>query len=438
MVNVVCFYILWRKNMKLKKSKILKRIPVLLLVMTMALSTCFGLNFKAYAIASPTDASSVNEELRYNGGYSISGILSKYNYFVYDDLVGTSTSHIIGSVIVGGILDLSNSFGRVKSGPSYAYKIKNLSDYQNDNFYKGLVEDSNLYYVEKDDKLLSWNSKLSKVGKKYFDREAAFSAIKSESINIANNSDSKDNSSYKIDKNNTMIIDCANHKFVNIASDDFNSVSKIILDKIDKQFIINNELVISITGGDVFLDTSKIYIENTSLNNNFIINYLRKMGQDIDGGQYYPFGLNLIWNIPDATSVVTNCFVGHIVAPKAIVTFGNGNFEGGVIAKSVYSDAEAHFYPSSKPFIPEVPTTEEPRTQKPTTEVDARVLGAIKTPTFQSTDIVLTEQATAPKAVETMAKETKTSDRAMPFAISVILIVSINLLIYIIRKHKNI
>ena len=61
--------------------------------------------------------------------------------------------------------------------------------------------------------------------------------------------------------------------------------------------------------------------------------------------------MRFIWNFPDATNVESKFLGGHLVAPNAHVqVYGSGkdatgNFEGGIIAKSAETNAEAHFYP---------------------------------------------------------------------------------------------
>ena len=56
-------------------------------------------------------------------------------------------------------------------------------------------------------------------------------------------------------------------------------------------------------------------------------------------------GMTLIWNFPDAQSnIELEWLAGHIAAPNAHVKLLGGNYEGGVIADSIYTNSEGHFF----------------------------------------------------------------------------------------------
>ena len=56
-------------------------------------------------------------------------------------------------------------------------------------------------------------------------------------------------------------------------------------------------------------------------------------------------GMNLIWNYPNASDLTYCNLNGHLVAPNAYVRVTGGRHEGGVIADSLYTESESHFYP---------------------------------------------------------------------------------------------
>lgn len=76
--------------------------------------------------------------------------------------------------------------------------------------------------------------------------------------------------------------------------------------------------------------------------------------KDLEGGsnnaQVNLGGMKLVWNFPDASGKLNaQALSGHLVASQADVSITGGNFEGGIVAKTVNSDSEGHFYAFNKP-----------------------------------------------------------------------------------------
>ena len=65
--------------------------------------------------------------------------------------------------------------------------------------------------------------------------------------------------------------------------------------------------------------------------------------------------MTLIWNFPDAQGNISlERLAGHIAAPNAHIELLGGNYEGGIIANSIYSNSEGHFFSYlSLKFLPQ-------------------------------------------------------------------------------------
>lgn len=69
--------------------------------------------------------------------------------------------------------------------------------------------------------------------------------------------------------------------------------------------------------------------------------------QYIGGDEYNENGVGIVWLLPNISSInmVSDTFLGHIVAPNAKIEQEGGNYAGCVIAKSFKTKAEGHMWP---------------------------------------------------------------------------------------------
>ncbi len=295
---------------------------------------------------------------KYEGEYHIDYILSHYSYFVQNDLEGDDVADTVGAIIVGNKLNLKNTAGKVKAAASYARYLIDLADYHAGSWNDTTGIDTNFYYTESRMSYKDWlTNRMVKVADDYINMDEAFGVIKQESQAL----EKAGQAGYM--EQGDLIIDFANSKTITVSGADFTNAKRVILKNVTAEDIFSNAYTISISGdGDYALDTAKIKIGGTPLNNNYFFNLAKDRPEGAQGGQYYSGGFGLVWNFPDAKNITASFLTGHIIAPSGNVSLIGGNHEGQVIAQNVNASSESHFYPYN------VTTTEQATTEATTTE----------------------------------------------------------------------
>ena len=299
------------------------------LVLALVMTVCLCAGREAYA-AGASD--------RYDGDYNASTLLSRYCVVVENDF--SANNHIIGAIAVGGTYTNSNYFGDIALYPSY---INNWSSGRVGNWDpKGFKIDRTAYYKNRAASLGNPydGADLGVANASYMDMSKAFGKLRSQSEAL------RDMSSH-VAGNTINLRNVDEDVYVKIA---YNDLSKLNIVVSDYSWFQKHILCVSVTGcngSNVNFPGWDIKINNANIGNNFRNNF---PGADKNYGiQINLSGMNLFWNFPDAQGKITvNGLAGHLIAPRAEVTINSGNFEGGVIAKSLSSTSEAHFYPSSK------------------------------------------------------------------------------------------
>lgn len=334
---------------------------------------------------------------KYEGEYHIDYILSHCSYFVQSDLEGDTVADTVGTVIVGNRLNLKNSVGKVKAAASYARYLIDLNDYLVDSWNDTTGIDTNFYYTESYLSYKDWlTNRMVKVADDYINMDEAFAVIKQESQAL----EKAGQAGYEEQGN--LIIDFSNSRTITVSGEQFSNARRVILKNVTAEDIFSNAYTISISGdGDYTLDTSKIEIGGTALNNNYFLNLAKNRPGGVQGGQYYNGGFGLAWNFPDAKNITANFLTGHIIAPSGNVSLIGGNHEGQVIAQNVKSSSESHFYPYN--VTTETTTTEATTTERTTTETTTTETATTENTTTETTT---TEAATT----ESTTAETTTTD----------------------------
>ena len=334
---------------------------------------------------------------KYEGEYHIDYILSHCSYFVQSDLEGDTVADTVGTVIVGNRLNLKNSVGKVKAAASYARYLIDLNDYLVDSWNDTTGIDTNFYYTESYLSYKDWlTNRMVKVADDYINMDEAFAVIKQESQAL----EKAGQAGYGEQGN--LIIDFSNSRTITVSGEQFSNARRVILKNVTAEDIFSNAYTISISGdGDYTLDTSKIEIGGTALNNNYFLNLAKNRPGGVQGGQYYNGGFGLAWNFPDAKNITANFLTGHIIAPSGNVSLIGGNHEGQVIAQNVKSSSESHFYPYN--VTTETTTTEATTTERTTTETTTTEATTTESTTTETTT---TEAATT----ESTTAETTTTD----------------------------
>ena len=282
---------------------------------------------------------------KYDGGYGIDEILSQFQFFVKEDVTFDSSGHTVGSLAVGGTLDLSNSFGDAGIVPSYIHTIKN--GYVGTGWHGKVPVKSEIVYYGTD--LGNCARENWYENPTYMDIEDAFEDITAESTGLAKLSTAEAVGL----TNGSIVIDLTGvnaDKVFNIKYADFDSASSVDIRVDNVDWFKDHLCVINITGvnstGFTFDGDSKVKI-----NGNQISTGLEAMtGADSQfNSQLNYSGMNLLWNLPDANGeIYVKGLGGHMVAPNATLNFVSGNYEGGLIAKKLKGGAQGHFYPMSK------------------------------------------------------------------------------------------
>lgn len=285
----------------------------------------------------------------YENEYNIENILSGFQYFVKGDLTAASSGHMVGSVAVGGTLNTASAVGDAQITASYVNHLAALVNFpqQEQANYVGSTYasyvNSNFYYNTADSSVQSWLMDKLTYNPDYIAFDTAFTNLIAESAAWAG----KGTGAYTLTGTVlTINLDKSADTFVTIPSSDYSAATEVVLHGLDSiQDIVNHQYTISITGigSTAFsLDFSKIKLEGDS---NAFNNRLKDLNGSMQGGQVNFEGMKLVWNLPDATGAVgVTGLSGHLVAPQASLTVAGGNFEGGIIATSVSTDSEGHYY----------------------------------------------------------------------------------------------
>lgn len=308
-------------------------------------------------------------EAPYGKSITIQQILSDYQYFVNDN--ATILNHTVGGIVAGGNVRVSN-FGDGAIEPSYFGNIVSVGNYNGtttSHFLSGNPSYSKyvglpVYYNSTTVSGLSSSFIKYTNSIPFIDLTSAFSTLATQSSNMANSSYTVTAANITGDIYNgyTLNLPLGAYKSVVIPKAIYDQVNYIKLTGISSlNDFVNTEYSISVIGvpnisisfAYTSLDDSKntgkkgiLFSDGQSFNNS---NSLKNISSgNLVGGQLNTNGMKLIWNFPNATTLISDYTAGHIVAPNADVTLtnGTGNFEGGIIAKSIQNNsAEGHFYP---------------------------------------------------------------------------------------------
>ncbi|MBO4947430.1 MAG: hypothetical protein J6C88_07805 [Lachnospiraceae bacterium] len=298
--------------------------------------------------------SMISTEDRFGSDYSIAHILGNYSYFVNGNMSGNAVAHTSGAIIVGGELDFTASgFGNIMVAPSYINHIKGLG-YMNAPFpgteylqekrvvYYGTVDTSvpgYLFYNEGEnntkDNVLFCNPDYINVG-------TAMQAVRTESAAMA----ASGNRDAYIYEAGEVKIDFKKATSVTV-SESLAQIQKITLENITIDELMKASYIVSFTGsGAGNINAQMIWLNGKTLDQQFKEYAIaHSEGSASTGGQYFLQGMNLIWNYPNVSELTYCNLNGHLIAPDAHVSVVGGRHEGGVIAASLHTESEAHFYP---------------------------------------------------------------------------------------------
>lgn len=313
---------------------------------------------------------------KYEDEYHIDYILSHYSYFVQNDLEGDYVADTVGAIMVGNKLNLKNTVGKVKAAASYARYLIDLADYHAGSWNDTTGIDTNFYYTESHMSYKDWlTNRMVKVADDYINMDEAFGVIKQESQAL----EKAGQAGYM--EQGDLIIDFADSKTITVSGTDFSNAKRVILKNVTAEDIFSNAYTISISGdGDYALDTGKIEIGGTPLNNNYFFNLAKNRPEGAQGGQYYSGGFGL------------------------------------VIAQNVNASSESHFYPynvaTTETTTTEATTTETTTTETTTTESTTTEITTTESTTTESTttEVTTTESTTTENGTTTeIATTTETA-----------------------------
>lgn len=324
-------------------QKIMRRVMAVVLLAAMVVTTIGIVPEEAKAASS------------YPYKVNMRNLLSDYQYVVKENL--QVKTHTMGGVAVGGDCELAD-FADAMVSPSYAkhlVKVGNVKDEPAAGVPSG-YHTKKFYYSSKEEKAFE-NYQASKFEQNtYMDMTAAFSEIQKDSEALVTGA------TKAVKTGNKIVIDFSKSKKYEVPADLIPSDRSVTLDiegLVSPDDLRDEEYSISVTGLNntvLFVDfgvTSKPAGADKVLpvtwNGKPMNNLLKKISTDnYAGAQFVNSGMKLIWNFPDAVKMITEYISGHFTAPQADLTINGGNFEGGVIAKSVKTSAEGHFYPYFK------------------------------------------------------------------------------------------
>ena len=324
-------------------QKIMRRVMAVVLLAAMVVTTIGIVPEEAKAASS------------YPYKVNMRNLLSDYQYVVKENL--QVKTHTMGGVAVGGDCELAD-FADAMVSPSYAkhlVKVGNVKDEPAAGVPSG-YHTKKFYYSSKEEKAFE-NYQASKFEQNtYMDMTAVFSEIQKDSEALVTGA------TKAVKTGDKIVIDFSKSKKYEVPADLITSDRSVTLDiegLASPDDLRDEEYSISVTGLNntvLFVDfgvTSKPAGADKVLpvtwNGKPMNNLLKKISTDnYAGAQFVNSGMKLIWNFPDAVKMITEYISGHFTAPQADLTINGGNFEGGVIAKSVKTSAEGHFYPYFK------------------------------------------------------------------------------------------
>lgn len=324
-------------------QKIMRRVMAVVLLAAMVVTTIGIVPEEAKAASS------------YPYKVNMRNLLSDYQYVVKENL--QVKTHTMGGVAVGGDCELAD-FADAMVSPSYAkhlVKVGNVKDEPAAGVPSG-YHTKKFYYSSKEEKAFE-NYQASKFEQNtYMDMTAAFSEIQKDSEALVTGA------TKAVKTGDKIVIDFSKSKKYEVPADLITSDRSVTLDiegLASPDDLRDEEYSISVTGLNntvLFVDfgvTSKPAGADKVLpvtwNGKPMNNLLKQISTDnYAGAQFVNSGMKLIWNFPDAVKMITEYISGHFTAPQADLTINGGNFEGGVIAKSVKTSAEGHFYPYFK------------------------------------------------------------------------------------------
>ncbi|MCR5086704.1 MAG: choice-of-anchor A family protein [Lachnospiraceae bacterium] len=341
--------------------------------------------------------------------YNASSILKRYQVFVRNDF--TAYNHLIGAIAVGGTYKGSNFFGDVATAPSF---IKN---WQSGGLGTGAVNSGLVSYLSNNgfsvNRVIHYggNAPVSAAtgweivkNPNYIDMEAAFSSLRSQSKALAERGSG-------ISGNTVDLTNANSDVYITIPASKLNSLNIRVP---SYSWFRSHTLVISVSdGGTVSFNGWSIKVNGSDIGNNFRSSFPGKSGQyDV---QLNCTGMNLFWNFPNATRVNVQGMGGHLIAPNAHVENNSGNYEGGIIAKSLTTSSEGHFYPCNRQ-LPRDNSDLKPSptvAAKPTEKVTPSLTPEVPTPTKEITKTPEKKNTPSPTPeAPTPTKEiTKTPDR---------------------------
>ena len=346
--------------------------------------------------------------------YNASSILKRYQVFVRNDF--TAYNHLIGAIAVGGTYKGSNFFGDVATAPSF---IKN---WQSGGLGTGAVNSGLVSYLSNNgfsvNRVIHYggNAPVSAAtgweivkNPNYIDMEAAFSSLRSQSKALAERGSGISGNTVDLTNTNSDV-------YITIPASKLNSLNIRVP---SYSWFRSHTLVISVSdGGTVSFNGWSIKVNGSDIGNNFRSSFPGKSGQyDV---QLNCTGMNLFWNFPNATRVNVQGMGGHLIAPNAHVENNSGNYEGGIIAKSLTTSSEGHFYPCNRQ-LPRDNSDLKPSptvTAKPTEKVTPSLTPEVPTPTKEITKTpdrkVTPTQAPDRKVTPTQAPDRKVTPTQAP------------------------
>lgn len=303
----------------------------------------------------------VSAESKFPYEYTIENILARYQLFVEND--AEITCHTVGAVAIGGTGEI-DTWGDGQISPSYINHIKSAGNFNGGFWLTGefaSFKNTKVYYATADEGV---DVSKFEMNPGYIEFDEAFANIQAESNQMAAdayivtlNDCTFTEAEYEYD---VLTLDLSKHS-------DFN-VPCSVLDKVDYIDFVGVEGIdqlatqnysVSITGvamDDIELNfgytapgaQKGVRINGEPLANN---NSFKNIAESKEDGQMNLSGMTLIWNFPDAASELTFSFLGgHVVAPNAHVSLvggearTSGHYEGNVIADSLFTNSEGHFF----------------------------------------------------------------------------------------------
>ena len=295
-------------------------------------------DFSVTAVVNDVAGLSATDTFESLGGeYTLEYILTNYQVVALDG--DAKMNHTMGAILINGDLDNEAGFadtediatrvssyisgyathakpgGRISAqvqlAPLYLGSSNNVEFFSYDannpknGFWK--INNSHINLASNIDVYISDN---------FVNWSALASALKSQSTNLAGGCKTTVDGSSKL---TLQVGDC-------VTIEDISAVSEI---NIEGDFTLAVNTIINIP------DSGSVRLPRIMIN-----------GADAPV-QESGSGTSIIWNLANATevSVPNQNFKGHIIAPNAHVTAQSGNYNGGIICKSITSAAEGHTYP---------------------------------------------------------------------------------------------